>query len=56
MAEANVRGPVAQAPSQRWFKLTHAIEDVDNQVALIRQRVATWDQSKASLCAGAAGV
>jgi membrane fusion protein (multidrug efflux system) len=48
LAEANVRGLVAQARSQR-FKLTHAIEDVDNQVALIRQRVATWEQSKASL-------
>ena len=48
MAEANVRGLVAQVRSQR-FKLTHAIEDVDDQVALIRQRVATWDQSKASL-------
>ena len=48
LAEANVRGLVAQARSQR-FKLTHAIEEVDNQVALIRQRVATWEQSKASL-------
>ena len=48
MAEATVRGLIAQARSQR-FKLTHAIEDVDNQVALIRQRVATWEQSKASL-------
>ena len=48
VAEATVRGLIAQARSQR-FKLTHAIEDVDNQVALIRQRVATWEQSKASL-------
>ena len=48
MAEATVRGLIAQARSQR-FKLTHAIEDVDNQVALIGQRVATWEQSKASL-------
>jgi membrane fusion protein, multidrug efflux system len=48
MAEATVRGLIAQARSQR-FKLTHAIEDVDNQVALIRQRVATWEESKASL-------
>jgi membrane fusion protein, multidrug efflux system len=48
MAEATVRGLIAQVRSQR-FKLTHAIEDVDNQVALIRQRVATWEQSKASL-------
>src|SRR5262249_18037459 len=30
------------------FKLQHAIEDVDNQVALIRGRVATWEQSKAT--------
>ena len=48
LAEASVRGLVAQARSQR-FKLAHAIEDVDNQIALIRQRVATWEQSKASL-------
>jgi membrane fusion protein, multidrug efflux system len=48
LAEANVRGLVAQARSQR-FKLAHAIEEVDNQVALIRQRVATWEESKASL-------
>ena len=48
LAEANVRGLVAQARSQR-FKLAHAIEEVDNQVALIRQRVATWEQSKASM-------
>ena len=48
VAEASVRGLVAQARSLR-FKLAHAIEDVDNQVALIRQRVATWEQSKASL-------
>lgn len=48
LAEANVRGLVAQTRSLR-FKLVHAIEDVDNQVALIRQRVATWEESKASL-------
>jgi membrane fusion protein, multidrug efflux system len=48
LAEATVRGLVAEARSQR-FKLAHAIEDVDNQIALIRQRVATWEQSKASL-------
>lgn len=47
VAEANVRGQVATARSQR-FKLTHAIEDVDNQVALLRARVATWEQSKAT--------
>jgi membrane fusion protein, multidrug efflux system len=47
-AQANVRGVIGQARSQR-FKLARAIEDVDNQVALIRARVATWEQSKASL-------
>ena len=39
---------VGQARSQR-FKLTRAIEDVDNQIALIRARIATWEQSKATL-------
>lgn len=48
VAEATVRGQVAQARSQR-FRLTHTIEDVDNQVALLRARVATWEQSKATL-------
>ncbi|HVE15477.1 MAG TPA: HlyD family secretion protein [Chthoniobacterales bacterium] len=45
---ANVQSLVAQARSDR-FKLEHAIEEVDNQIALIRQRAATVDQSKASL-------
>ena len=31
------------------FQTQHAIEDVDNQVALIRARVATWEQAKATL-------
>ncbi len=48
IAQANVRGLIAQTRSDR-FKLTHAIEEVDNQVAVIRQRVATWEQSKATL-------
>jgi membrane fusion protein (multidrug efflux system) len=48
LAQATVRGLVGQARSQR-FKLTRAIEDVDNQIALIRARVATWQQSKATL-------
>ena len=48
VAEANVRASVAQARSQR-FMLSRAIEDVDNQIALIRARVATWEQSKATL-------
>jgi membrane fusion protein, multidrug efflux system len=46
-AQANVRSEIAQARGLR-FKLQHAIEDVDNQVALIRARVATWEQSKAT--------
>jgi membrane fusion protein (multidrug efflux system) len=48
LAQATVRGLVGQARSQR-FKLTRAIEDVDNQIALIRARIATWEQSKATL-------
>jgi membrane fusion protein, multidrug efflux system len=48
MAQANVRSLLGQARSQR-FKLARAIEDVDNQIALIRARVATWEQSKATL-------
>jgi membrane fusion protein, multidrug efflux system len=48
VAQASVRGLLGHARSQR-FKLTHAIEDVDNQIALVRARVATWEQSKATL-------
>jgi membrane fusion protein, multidrug efflux system len=48
LAQATVRSLLAQARSQR-FKLARAIEDVDNQIALIRARVATWEQSKATL-------
>jgi membrane fusion protein, multidrug efflux system len=48
LAQATVRGLVGQARSQR-FKLARAIEDVDNQIALIRARIATWEQSKATL-------
>jgi membrane fusion protein, multidrug efflux system len=48
LAQAAVRGLIGQARSQR-FKLSRAIEDVDNQIALIRARVATWEQSKATL-------
>jgi membrane fusion protein (multidrug efflux system) len=47
VAEASVRSQIAQTRGLR-FKLQHAIEDVDNQVALIRARVATWEQSKAT--------
>jgi len=48
VAQASARGSVAQTRSQR-FKLVRTIEDVDNQVAIIRARVATWEQSKATL-------
>jgi membrane fusion protein, multidrug efflux system len=45
---ANVRALVSQARSNR-YKLAHAIEDVDNQIALLRSRVATWNQERATL-------
>ncbi|HYZ74773.1 MAG TPA: efflux RND transporter periplasmic adaptor subunit [Chthoniobacterales bacterium] len=48
VAEANVRGLIGQTRSNR-FKLSRAIEDVDNQIALIAARVATWEQEKATL-------
>jgi membrane fusion protein, multidrug efflux system len=48
VAEANTRSAVAQVRSER-FKLLTAIEDVDNQIATIRARVATWEQGKATL-------
>lgn len=48
VAQASVRGLLGQTRSQR-FKLNRAIEDVDNQIALVRARVATWEQSKATL-------
>jgi membrane fusion protein (multidrug efflux system) len=48
VAEAEVRSEIGQVRSAR-FKLNRAIEDVDNQVALIRARAATWEQSKAAL-------
>ncbi len=47
VAEATVRGQIGQTRGLR-FKLQHAIEDVDNQVAVLRARVATLDQSKAT--------
>jgi len=47
-ATAKVRGIEAEARSQRW-KLQHAIEEVHNQVAQLRARVAALDKSKASL-------
>jgi membrane fusion protein, multidrug efflux system len=48
VAQANVRGLIGQARSGR-FKLSRAIEDVDNQIALIAARVATWEQERATL-------
>ena len=46
-AQATVRSQLAQTRGLR-FKVQHAIEDVDNQIALITARVATWEQSKAT--------
>ena len=48
VAHANVRAEVSQARSAR-YKLIRAIEDVDNQVAVIRSRAASWEQAKATL-------
>jgi membrane fusion protein, multidrug efflux system len=48
VAQASARGAVAQTRSAR-FKLIRTIEDVDNQIAIIRARVATWEQTKATL-------
>ncbi|MBV8481950.1 MAG: HlyD family secretion protein, partial [Verrucomicrobia bacterium] len=48
LAQDNVRGLIGRARSDR-FKLARAIEDVDNQIALLRARVATWEQEKATL-------
>ncbi len=47
-ANAAARAIEAQAMSQRW-KLQHAVEDVDNQVALLHARVAAVGKSKAAL-------
>ena len=47
-AKANVRGIEARARSQRW-KLQHAMEDVENQIALLHAKIASLDKSKASL-------
>ncbi len=48
VAMATVRGIEAEARSRRW-KLQNAIEDVENQVALLRARVAAFDKSRATL-------
>ena len=47
-ADASVHAMVAKVRSDR-FALDHAIEDVHRQISLLRQRVATWEKSKASL-------
>ena len=47
-AQAQVRGQVAQARANR-YKLEHAIEDVDNQIANLRASVATLNSRKATL-------
>jgi membrane fusion protein, multidrug efflux system len=47
-ATATTRGIEAQARAARW-KLQNAVQDVDNQVALLHARVAGLDKSKAAL-------
>src|SRR5215468_1886736 len=48
VAIAQVRGIEAEARGRRW-KMQHAIEDVDNEVALLHARLAAVDKSKAAL-------
>src|SRR5215469_999478 len=48
VATATVRGIEAEARGRRW-KLQHAIEDVGNQIALLRARIAALDKNKAAL-------
>jgi membrane fusion protein, multidrug efflux system len=48
VATATVRGLEAQTRSARW-KLQNAVQDVDNQVALLHARVAVLEQNKAAL-------
>jgi membrane fusion protein, multidrug efflux system len=47
-AKAEARGIEAEAMSRRW-KLQRAVEDLDNQIALLHARVAALDKSKATL-------
>ncbi len=47
-AQSQVRGLEAQGSSLRW-KLQHSMEDVNNQVALLRAGIATLEAKKASL-------
>ena len=48
VANANVRAQIGLIRSNR-YKLVNAIENVDNQIAVIRTRAANWEQSKATL-------
>lgn len=48
VTNANVRAAIGQIRSAR-YKLVRSIEDVDNQVAVIRARAAAWEQAKATL-------
>ncbi|MBV9491459.1 MAG: HlyD family secretion protein [Verrucomicrobia bacterium] len=47
VAQATVRGQIGQTRGLR-FKLQHAIEGVDDQTAVIKARVATWERAKAT--------
>ena len=47
-AKAEARGIEAEARSRRW-KLQRAVEDLDNQIALLHARLAALDKSKAVL-------
>jgi len=47
-ATASVRGIEGEAMSRRW-KLQGAVQDLENQIALLRDRVAALDKSKATL-------
>ena len=47
VATAMVRSVEAQARSARW-KLQSAVQDVDNQIALLHARIAALDKSKAA--------
>jgi membrane fusion protein, multidrug efflux system len=47
-AKASVRSIEAKARSQRW-ELQHAMEDVENQIALLHAKVAALDKTKATL-------
>jgi membrane fusion protein (multidrug efflux system) len=47
-ANASVRAIEAEAMSRRW-DLQHAVQNVDNEVALLHARVAAIDKSKAAL-------